>query len=83
MTTTYLYVGNMIADKSINDVRRILTNAGFKPITISEGEVKLRWDNLSNDALKVIKQELHKNGYELSSICQTSWIMKPEGTNIL
>lgn len=46
MTTTYLYIRNMVDNKSIEDVKKLLTNLGYRSITIGQGEAKFGTDNL-------------------------------------
>lgn len=83
MTTTYLYIEKLSGDKNIEVVRKLLKDAGFKPTTIREGEVKLGWNYLSRADVKIIKEMLHAKGFELNSVCQTTWASKPEGVNVL
>ena len=83
MTTTYLYIQKMTDDESIEDVKKILTSLGYRSITVIQGEAKFVGDASSRDKLRVIKGKLHSQGYELGSVCQTSWVARPEGANIL
>ena len=83
MTTTHLYVERMLDDNAIEVVRKLLTNIGFRPITITEGEVKLGGDSLSHKAFEIIKEQLHNQGFELNSVSQTTFVDRAEGVNIL
>ena len=83
MTTTYLYIQNMTGDESIEDVKKILTSLGYRSVIVIHGEAKFAGDAPSCDELRVIKVKLHSQGYELCSVCQTSWVARPEGANIL
>ena len=83
MTTTYLYIKNITDEESIEDVRKILIYLGCKSITVIQGEVKFDGTAPSRDELRVIKGKLHNQGYELDSVCQTSWVVRPEGANML
>ena len=83
MTTTYLYIERMLDDNAIEVVRELLTRIGFRPITITEGEVKLGWDRLSHKDFELIKEQLHNQGFELNSVSQTTFVDRAEGVNIL
>ena len=83
MTTTYLYIERMLDDNAIEVVRELLTRIGFRPITITEGEVKLGWDSLSHKDFEIIKEQLHNQGFELNSVSQTTFVDRAEGVNIL
>jgi len=83
MTTTYLYIERMLDDNAIEVVRELLTGIGFRPITITEGEVKLGWDRLSHKDFELIKEQLHNQGFELTSVSQTTFVDRAEGVNIL
>lgn len=83
MTTTYLFIKNMVGKICMEVVGKILREAGYNPISIQLEEVKIGWNFLSKDELKRLKEKLLTKGFEIIGICQTTWAKKAVGANVL
>lgn len=82
MTITYLHVPN-ISGENLETVWEVLNQAGYQAISIKKNEITLGWSRLSRDDLNRIKSELERNGFDLNSVCQTSWLSRPVGLDML
>lgn len=83
MTTTYLNVANMSDEKSVEVVKKLLCDAGYKVITIRESEIKLGWNHLTSEDVRKIRRHLETQGFDLQSVCQTIWSNKSSGAGML
>lgn len=64
MTTSNIYIKNMCCDRCIEVVRKLLTKAGYNPVSVSIGEVVIP-DELSKQDLQTIKLQLKDKGFDV------------------
>ena len=70
-------------DESADEVVKILSDAGYQTIALTNREIKIGWRHLSKEDLQTIRHKLQSSGYELNSVCQASWLSRPTGLDIL
>ena len=59
-----LHIKNMVCNRCIAAVQGVMENAGFHPERVSLGEVVIREDDLSGEALSRIDDQLMQYGFE-------------------
>lgn len=71
MATTFLNISKMKDNRSINEVRVTLYEAGFHSLFVFPGKAKIVGPGLSYAAIATIKRSLQQKGYGLLSISET------------